>query len=184
MTPRTIALLVGSTRTGSLNVRLARAIEKLAPAHLTFKWVRMDDLPFYNADLEGDRPDTVKRFVSEVESADAVCIVTPEYNRSIPAVLKNAIDWGSKPNDRNVWKDTVVAMTGATPGSTGTALAQQDLRKMLAIANAVVMPGEVYITFKTPDMIDDQGVVADDRVRPFLQAFVERFAALVERMAA
>jgi len=176
-------MLVGSIRRESINLRLARAIERLAPASLGFEWVRMDDMPFYNADLEADRPEPVRRFVAAIEAADAVCIVTPEYNRSIPALLKNAIDWGSKPADRNVWRDRVVAMTGASPGAIGTAVAQQHLRQTLSILSAVVMPGETYISFKTPDMIDAEGHVADDSVRGFLTAFIGRFAKLIDRMA-
>ncbi|WP_134726440.1 NADPH-dependent FMN reductase [Paracoccus luteus] len=182
MSQFTVAMLVASTRTGSINVRLAKAIEALAPETLSFNWVQMDDLPFYHGDLEGDRPAAVRRFVSEIEAADAVCIVTPEYNRSIPAVLKNAIDWGSKPGDRNVWRDKVVAMSGTSPGGIGTAVGQQHLRQILSILNAVVVPGEVYVTFKTPDMIDAAGNVADDSVRDFIAAFAKRFEALIRRM--
>lgn len=182
MSQFTVAMLVASTRQGSINMRLAKAIEALAPESLSFTWVQMDDLPFYDGDLEGDRPAAVRRFVSQIEGADAVCIVTPEYNRSIPAVLKNAIDWGSKPADRNVWRDKVVAMTGTSPGGIGTAVAQQHLRQILSILSAVVVPGEVYITFKTPDMIDESGTVADDSVRDFVAAFTRRFEALIRRM--
>jgi chromate reductase len=176
-------MLVGSLRRESINLRLARAIERLAPESLRFEWVRIDDLPFYNADLEPDRPEPVRRFVAAIDAVDAVCIVTPEYNRSLPAVVKNAIDWGSKPPDRNVWRDRVVAMTGASPGAIGTAVAQQHLRQTLAILSAVVLPGETYITIKTPDMIDAEGNIADDSVRGFLAAFAERFAKLIDRMA-
>lgn len=178
-----VAILVGSNRKHSLNVRLARAIENNAPASLRFNWVKMDDLPFYNADLENERPASVQRFVSEINAADAVCFVTPEYNRSIPAVVKNAIDWGSKPADQNVWHDKTIAMAGTSPGSIGTALAQQHLRQILSILNGIVMPGEVYITFKSPDLIDEGGNVTDDRVRGFIAAFVQRFANLIERLA-
>jgi chromate reductase len=177
-------MLVGSIRRESINLRLARAIEQLAPANLRFERVRMDDMPFYNADLEADRPEPVRRFVAAIEAVYAVCIVTPEYNRSIPGLVKNAIDWGSKPADRNVWRDRVIGMTGASPGAIGTALAQQHLRQTLSILGATVLPGEVYISFKTPDMIDAEGHIADDSVRGFLTAFIGRFAKLIDRMAA
>jgi chromate reductase len=178
-----VAMLVGSIRRESINLRLARAIERLAPASLRLDWIRMDDMPFYNADLEADRPAPVRSFVAAIEAVDAICIVTPEYNRSIPGLLKNAIDWGSKPADRNVWRNRVIAMTGASPGAIGTAVAQQHLRQTLSILGAIVMPGETYISFKTPDMIDAEGVIADDSVRGFVAAFVERFAKLIDRMA-
>jgi chromate reductase, NAD(P)H dehydrogenase (quinone) len=177
-----VAMLVASTRKGSINERLARAVERTAPATLHFKRVHFDMLPFYNGDLEGNRPDSVNDFVNRIRQADAVCIVTPEYNRSIPAVLKNAIDWGSKPNDSNVWRDKVIAMTGASNGGIGTAVGQQHLRQILAILGAVVLPGEAYISFKTPDMIDADGSVSDDSVRNFIAGFASRFAKLAEHM--
>jgi chromate reductase len=179
-----VAMLVGSTRKGSINDRLARAIERTAPKNLVFTRVPMDTMPFYNADLEGNRPDSVNSFVSAIQESHAVCMVTPEYNRSIPAVLKNAIDWGSKPTEQNVWRDKVIAMTGTSPGAIGTAVGQQHLRQILAILHAHVLPGETYVSFKTPDMIDGDGNVADDSVKVFLENFGARFAKLVERMRA
>ncbi|WP_439135752.1 NADPH-dependent FMN reductase [Pseudomaricurvus sp.] len=175
-----VAMLVGSTRQGSLNQRLARAIEKLAPQSLKFNWVQMDDMPFYNADLEEDRPAAVKRFVKEIQAADAICIVTPEYNRSIPAVLKNAIDWGSKPPEDNVWNNKPIAMAGTSPGAAGTALAQSHLRQILPILGSHILPGEVYITFKSPDLIDENGTVNDDSVQGFIAGLPERFAEFID----
>ncbi len=183
MTERRIAMLVGSLRAQSTNLRLARAIEKLAPDNLRFGYVKMDDLPFYNGELEGDRPANVRRFADAIRAADAICCTTPEYNRSIPAVLKNAIDWGSKPPADNVWRDKVFAMTGASPGGIGTAIAQQHLRQILAIQGCIVMPGEAYISFKTPDMILEDGTVTDPSVAAFLTAFAARFAGLIDKMA-
>lgn len=179
-----VAMLVASTRTGSINARLARAIERTAPKTLVFRRVPMDQMPFYNGDLEENRPDCIRAFVDSIEESDAVCIVTPEYNRSIPAVLKNAIDWGSKPATRNIWRDKVIAMCGASPGTVGTAVGQQHLRQILAILHAIVLPGEAYISFKTPDMIDADGYVADNSVRGFLELFGSRFAKLVEQVRA
>lgn len=183
MTTFTVAMLAASLRAQSINVRLGRAIERYAPGTLRFAWVRMDEMPFYNFDLEGARPASVTAFTDAIRAADAVCCVTPEYNRSIPALLKNAIDWGSKPADRNVWRDKVVAMTGTSPGGIGTAVGQQHLRQILAIQGAIVMPGEAYISFKTPDMIAEDGAIADESVRGFVTAFADRFARLVAKMA-
>ena len=179
-----VALLVASTRTGSINLRLARAIARTAPKTLVFRPVPMDQMPFYNYDLEEKRPDPVNVFVKRIEEADAVCIVTPEYNRSIPAVLKNAIDWGSKPNARNIWRDKVVAMSGASPGGIGTAVGQLHLRQILSVLGAIVLPGETYVSFKTPEMIDADGNVADESTKDFLANFGGRFAKLIERMRA
>lgn len=182
MTDISVAMLVASTRTGSINRRLARAIERLAPAGMTFFDVPMYDMPFYNGDLESDRPASVRTFTQAIARADAVSIVTPEFNRSIPASIKNAIDWGSKPLTENIWKDKVVGMTGTSPGAIGTAIGQQHLRQILSILGSFVLPGEVYISFKTPDMIDDDGNVADKGVEDFIRAYVERLHAYILRM--
>ena len=183
MTTFTVAMLAASPRKQSINVKLARAIERYAPDSLRFTWVRMDEMPFYNGDLEGNRPASVTAFTDAIRAADAVCCVMPEYNRSLPAVLKNAIDWGSKPIDANVWRDKVVAITGTSPGAIGTAVGQQHLRQILSVIGAHVMPGEAYISFKTPDMIDDEGNIADESLRAFVTAFAARFAGLVAKLA-
>ncbi|HEY0941950.1 MAG TPA: NADPH-dependent FMN reductase [Steroidobacter sp.] len=184
MTSIRVAMLVASARTGSINRRLAKAIECLSPAGMRYFEVPMYEMPFYHGDLEADRPRSVRDFTDAIAAADAVSIVTPEFNRSIPAVLKNAIDWGSKPLGANVWKDKVIAMTGASPGAIGTAVGQQHLRQILSILGGLVLPGEVYISFKSPDMIDDGGRVADKNVEDFLRAYAERFHAFVMRMRA
>lgn len=183
MTQKSVAMLVASLRRESINLKLAKAVERYAPQSLRFDYVRMEDMPYYNGDLEGQRPESVRLFTDSIRAADAVCCVTPEYNRSIPALLKNAIDWGSKPPAENVWKDKVLAMTGASPGGIGTAVAQQHLRQILAIQGCIVMPGETYVSFKTPDMIQPDGSIADEGVREFIAAFGARLAALIERMA-
>ncbi|WP_158969428.1 NADPH-dependent FMN reductase [Chachezhania sediminis] len=183
MSRKSIAMLVGSIRKQSINLRLAKAIQLYAPASMAFRYIRMDDMPFYNGDLEPDRPDAVRNFTNAIREADGVCCVTPEYNRSIPALLKNAIDWGSKPPSENVWNGKVFAMTGASPGSIGTAIGQQHLRQIMAVQGSIVMPGETYISFRTPEMISEDGVIADQDLRDFIAAFAERFAQLIDRMA-
>lgn len=182
MTELTVAMLLGSLRAESINLRLARAIERYAPVGTAFRWLKMDDMPFYNGDLEDNRPAPVRRFVQQMMAVDGACIVAPEYNRSIPALIKNAVDWGSKPPRENVWRDRVVAMTGASPGGIGTAVGQQHLRQILAVQGAVVMPGETYITFRTPDMISAEGEIADDSVRGFITDFSARFVSLIRKM--
>jgi chromate reductase, NAD(P)H dehydrogenase (quinone) len=129
-----VATIVGSNRRESINRRLADALTRLGESEaFEFEFVRIDDLPMYSYDLEGARPPAVVRFTNEVAAADAALFVAPEHNRSIPAVLKNAIDWGSKPNDRNVWRGKPVAITGTSPGALGTAVGQQHLRQILGI---------------------------------------------------
>jgi len=176
-----VGIIVGSNRRESINRRLAKALAKLASDRLDFAWIRIDDLPMYNQDLEADRPSVVHRFTAEVAQVPALLFVTPEHNRSLPAVLKNAIDWGSKPTDRNVWRGKVAAITGTSFGAIGTAVGQQHLRQILGILGVLVMGGEAYISFR-PDPVDDDGNFLDDSKRAFCKAYMDQFAALVTRL--
>jgi chromate reductase, NAD(P)H dehydrogenase (quinone) len=178
-----VAVIVGSNRRESINRKLAGALVRLAGDRIEAHFIRIDDLPMYNLDLEPNRPATVNRFTQEVAGADALLVVTPEFNRSIPAVLKNAIDWGSKPMDRNVWKGKVAAITGTSPGAIGTAVGQQHLRQILGILGSLVVGGEAYITFK-PDLIDERGEIANEGTRAFLQTFTDNFLAVVTKLSA
>src|SRR5262249_44861165 len=118
-----------------------------------------------------------------IEAADGVLVVTPEHNRSVPTVLKNAIDWAARPYGQNSWAGKVVAIAGTSPGAIGTALAQQHLRQILGSSlGALVMGGEAYISFK-PGLIDDAGEIADESTQNFLKNFVDRFATLVGRLS-
>jgi len=175
-------IIVGSNRRESINRRLALALEKLAADRLDFTWIRIDDLPMYNQDLEGHRPPVVDRFTAEVASMVAILFVSPEHNRSVTAVLKNAIDWGSKPTDRNVWRGKIAAITGTSFGAIGTAVGQQHLRQILAILGMTVMGGEAYISFR-PDPVDNEGNFLDDSKRAFCQAYMNQFADLVDKLA-
>jgi chromate reductase len=177
-----IAVVVGSNRRESLNRKLAEALARLGADKSGFSLVRIDDLPLYNQDLETDLPASVVRFKAEIEAADGVLVVTPEHSRSIPALLKNAIDWGARPWGRNSWTGKPAAITGTSPGAIGTAVAQQHLRHVLGVLGMLVMGGEAYITFK-PDLVDAKGAVADESTRAFLQGFVDQFAGLVARFS-
>jgi len=173
-----IAVIVGSNRRESINRKLARALIKLGAGKFDAQLVRIDDLPMFNQDLEGNLPAEVVRYKGELARADGVLIVTPEHDRSIPAVLKNAIDWGARPYGKNSWADKPAFVTGTSPGAIGSALAQQHLRSVMTGLGMILIGGEAYITFKS-NLIDDQGNVGDDGTRTFLQGFVDRFAALV-----
>jgi chromate reductase len=178
-----VAIVVGSNRRESINLKLALGLAKLAEGKLVTRIAQIDDLPMYNQDHENPLPASVQRFKSEIERADAVLFVTPEHNRSIPAVLKNAIDWGARPYGQSSWAGKLVAIAGASPGGTGAALAQQHLRQVLGgFLGAHVIGGEVYITFK-PGLIDDGGHIADESSRQFLQVFIDRFAAFAIQYA-
>ena len=175
-----LAIVVGSNRRESINRQLAEAIAKLLPETFKVSFPKIDDLPLYNLDLEGDRPASVNRFTDEIRAADAVLIVTPEHNRSLPAVLKNAIDWGSKPMDQNVWFDKPVAITGTSPGAIGTAVAQQHLRQIMGILGSVVLGGEAYLQFNE-GLITEAGEIGENSHR-FVQGYMNRFVSLVERL--
>jgi chromate reductase len=177
-----IAVIVGSNRRESINRRLAAALAKLGAGRFDAKIVRIDDLPMYNQDNEAPLPPEVARFKDEVAKADGVLIVTPEHDRSMPAVLKNAIDWGARPYGKNSWVDKPTFITGTSPGVIGSALAQQHLRNVLVSLGAFLLGGEAYITFK-PNFVDDQDNIADESAKKFLQGFIDRFATLVERLA-
>lgn len=184
MTRLTIGVLVGSMRKDSLNRRLAKAFVKLAPDTLDFVWIRIDDLPFYNQDLEPDRTAEVRRFTDEVRPCNGILAVMPEYNRSIPALLKNAIDWGSKPITENVWLGKTAALAGISPGQFATAVGQQHLRQVLGVLGAVVMGGECYIKWTGNDFISVDGDVADESTAAFLKAYIGRFSELATKLAA
>ena len=180
--PFDVAVIVGSNRRESINRKLAEALVKLTPSSLNCRFVQIDDLPMYNGDIEPDRPDSVKRFTAEVAKADGLLIVMPEHNRSLPAVLKNAIDWGSKPMDANVWRDKPTFITGTSPGAIGTAVGQQHLRQILGVCGSSVLGGEAYVQFK-PYLIDADGTLTNDSTRAFLQGHVDRFSALVTALS-
>ena len=177
-----VAVIVGSNRRESINRRLAQALTKLGADKFAFSFVQIDDLPIYNQDLEAELPKSVARFKSEIAAADGLLFVTPEHNRSIPTVLKNAIDWGARPYGQNSWNGKPAAITGTSPGAIGAAIAQQHLRQVLGNLGVLVMGGEAYVSFK-PGLIDADGAIADESARKFLQGFVDQFATLVDRFA-
>ena len=177
-----VAVIVGSNRRDSINRKLARALVKMADGKLTASFIQIDDLPMYSQDMENPLPASVSRFKAELERADALLFVTPEHNRSLPAVLKNAIDWGTRPYGRNSWAGKPAAIIGASPGAIGSALAQQHLRQVMGDLGALVMGGEAYMAFR-PELIDATDSVTDAGTAKFLQSFVDRFAALAARLA-
>ena len=177
-----IAAIVGSTRRESINRQLAEALARLGADKLAVTIVPIGDLPLYNQDLEAPLPETVKRFKSEIAAADGVLFVTPEHSRSIPAVLKNAIDWGSRPWGQNSWAGKTAAITGTSPDAIATAVAQQHLRQVMGDLGVLVMGGEAYIGFK-PGLVDADHNITDESTRAFLQNFVDQFASLVAALA-
>jgi chromate reductase len=178
-----VAVIVGSNRRDSINRKLAQALIRLGAGTFDAHIARIDDLPIYNQDHEGNLAPEILRFKDELASADGILIVTPEHNRSIPTVLKNAIDWGARPWGKNNWAGKPVLLAGTSPGALGAALAQVQLRQVLgASLGALVFGGEIYVTFKQ-GLIDDHGNIGDESTKKFLQDFVDRFADLVSRLA-
>ena len=176
-----IVVIVGSLRRESINRKLAQALAKLAKPGTQFTFSKIDDLPLFSQDLEPSPPASVTRLKGEIEAADGVLIVTPEYNRSIPGVLKNAIDWASRPYGKNSFDGKPTAAIGTAMGNIGTAAAQQHLRSILAYLNVVLMgQPEGYIVFKQ-GLVDDSHVITDENVRKFLQTYMDKFGAWVER---
>ncbi|MEO8670460.1 MAG: NAD(P)H-dependent oxidoreductase [Tahibacter sp.] len=174
-----VAVLVGSLRQDSFNRRLARAVEKLAPAGFAFEHVRIDDLPLYSQDFDASYPPTATRLKQDIESADALLFVTPEYNRSIPGVLKNALDIASRPSGKNSFAGRPGAVMGTSIGAAGTALAQQHLRNVLAYLDVPLLAQpEIFIQFKD-DLIAADGTIGNDKTVKFLQDFVDRYVAWI-----
>jgi chromate reductase len=177
-----IAVIVGSNRRDSINRKLAQALVRLGAGKFDAAFARIDDLPMYNQDNESALPPEVVRFKNEIAQADGVLVVTPEHDRSIPAVLKNAIDWGARPWGKSSWPRKPAFITGTSPGAIGSALAQQHLRSVMTGLGMILLGGEAYVTFKS-DLIDEHGNIGDDGTKKFLADFVDRFADLVSRLA-
>ena len=177
-----VAIIVGSNRRDSINRKLARALAKLGADKFEASFVRIDDLPMFNQDLEGNLPEEVVRFKSELANADGILIVTPEHDRSIPALLKNAVDWGARPYGKNSWNGKPGFITGTSPRAIGSALAQQHLRSVMLGLGMTLQGGEAYVTFK-PDLVDDDSNISDEGTRKFLQEFLNKFASLVVRLS-
>ncbi|MFA6266552.1 MAG: NADPH-dependent FMN reductase [Pseudolabrys sp.] len=178
-----LGVIVGSNRKESINRKLALALVRLGGESFEATLIQIDDLPMYNQDFETPVPAPVARFKGEVEASDALLFVTPEHSRSIPALLKNAIDWGARPWGKTSWPDKPAAVTGTSGGVISTAVAQQHLRAVLGDQGLHVIGGEAYILFK-PELIDATHDVTDENVRGFLKAFIDRFAAFAGRLAA
>jgi chromate reductase len=177
-----VAVINGSLRKDSINRKLALAIAKLAAGKLDLQLVDIADLPLYNQDLEADFPAAATRVKTAIAAADAVLFVTPEHSRSIPAALKNVIDWVSRPYGKSNWAGKPGAIVGTSGGQVGTAIAQDHLRTM-AVAQGVALMGrpEVYFIYKE-GVFDADHNVTDPAARQVLIGFVDAFAAWLDRL--
>lgn len=177
-----VGYIVGSLSSTSINRVLATALIRLAPDDLEFVEIPIADLPLYSPDFDSDYPPAARALKEAIAGVQALLFVTPEYNRSIPGALKNAIDWASRPWGQNSFDHVPAAVIGATPGQLGTALAQQSLRGVLSYCNARQMTSpEAYIKF-VPDAYGPDGEVSDESTREFLTAFMAEFRDHVARV--
>lgn len=177
-----VGYFVGSLAKGSINRKLARALVRLAPADLEMREIPFGDLPLYSYDYDADYPEVARGFKAAIADVDAVLFVTPEYNRSIPGSLKNAIDWASRPYGQNSFTRKPSAIIGTSPGSIGTAVGQQHLKSILSFCNSPMMNAiEAYIQF-TPDLISDGGDVVIASTEEFLRNYMVEFRNFIERV--
>ena len=175
-----VAILVGSLRKDSLNLKLAKAVSVLAP-ELHCDFVPLADLPMYNDDLWDNPPKAVADFKERIRKNDAVLFVTPEYNRSIPPVLKNAIDWGSRPKDDTIWTGKPGAVIGSSPGVIGAAVAQSHLRYVAGVVGIALLPlPEVYFSFKQ-DTVGPDFRFQKQETSDFISGFVMKFEEWIRR---
>ena len=176
-----IAVVVGSLRKDSFNRKLANAIVKLAPPEFSFQQAKINDLPLYNQDDDANQAESVKRLKNEIKSAQGILFVTAEYNRSIPGVLKNAIDHASRPYGQSAWAGKPAGILGASTGVIGTAMAQQHLRNILAALNVPTLcQPEAFIQVKE-GFFDEAGNIGADS-KQFLQNWMDRYVAWVKKM--
>lgn len=181
---RSVAVLVGSLRAQSINRITARALARVAEGSLDFDFVEIGDLPLYNEDLwqDGRGPAPVERMKAQVATADAVLLVSPEYNRAVPGVLCNALDWGSRPSGTSVWSRKPAACVGASQGAIGTAAAQVHLKARMVTLGMVAMGHpEFYLRFE-PKKYAEDGSVQDESLRKFLKTYMDAFARHIERL--
>lgn len=177
-----VGYLVGSLSSTSINRQLASALVRLAPKELTMTEIPIRDLPLYSQDYDADYPPVARAFKKAIADCDAVLFVTPEYNRSIPGCLKNAIDWASRPWGQNSFAQKPSGVIGTSPGSIGTAVAQSHLRGVLCFCNSPLMNNvEAYIHFK-PGLITAEGEMTDESTAKFLRNYMTEFQSFVQRV--
>lgn len=178
-----VAVIVGSLRKDSINRKLAHEVVKLNAPGLNFRFIEIGDLPLYNFDFEDSPPPAVMKFREQVAAAQAYLFISPEYNRSVPGVLKNAIDVGSRPMGHNNWGKKPAGLFGATTGAIGTAVMQAHARDVLAAVGVTIFSGpEVYLTIK--DGFYTENGDLNDGTKKFLQGWMDGYTAFVKKMVA
>jgi len=179
-----IGYFVGSLASGSINRTLSKALIRLAPGDLEFTEIPIRDLPLYSYDYDADFPPAGRALKEAIEGSDGILFVSPEYNRSIPGALKNAIDWGSRPWGTNSFARKPTGIIGASPGSIGTAVMQSSMRAVLSFLDAPQLNApEAYVKF-SPDVFGSDGEVKDESTEAFLRHYMEEYCAFVQRVLA
>ncbi|GAO01658.1 NADPH-dependent FMN reductase [Anaeromyxobacter sp. PSR-1] len=182
MTSYKVGYFVGSLSSTSINRMLAKALVRLAPPELKFEEIPIKDLPLYSQDHDADYPPVARAFKKAIAECDALLFVTPEYNRSIPGGLKNAIDWASRPWGQNSFARKPSGVIGTSPGAIGTAVAQSHLRGVLCFCNSPLMNNmEAYIQFR-PGMITPEGQVTEESTEAFLRNYLNELHAFIVRV--
>jgi chromate reductase len=177
-----VGYFVGSLSSTSINRVLSKALIRLAPDDLEFTEIPIGNLPLYSPDYDADYPPEARALKEAVTGSDAILFVSPEYNRSIPGALKNAIDWASRPWGENSFDNMPAAVIGASIGQIGTAMAQQSLRGVLSFCNARQMTTpEAYIQY-SPEIFTDEGDVTSEATREFLRNYMTEFRIYIERV--
>lgn len=178
----TVGYIVGSLSAESINRTLSKALISVAPEDLEFTEIAIGDLPLYNRDLDSDYPPAARALKQAIADSQAILFITPEYNRSIPGALKNAIDWASRPWGENSFDHVPTAVIGASPGGIGTAVAQQSLRGVMSFCNARQMTApEAYIQFK-PEAYGENGEIKDEDLKGVLTEFMQEFRDHIARV--
>jgi chromate reductase len=180
----TIGYLVGSLASGSINRILSKALIRLAPEELEFTEIPIRSLPLYSPDFDADYPPEGRALKEAIEAADGILFISPEYNRSIPGALKNAIDWGSRPWGTNSFARKPTGIVGASPGGIGTAVMQSSMRSVLSFLDAPQLNSpEAYVRFD-PEVFSAEGEVGNSDTEDFLRHYMEEYAAFVARVLA
>ncbi len=180
--PRKVAVIVGSLRAASLNRMAARALIRLAPAALQLEMVEIGQLPLYNQDLDAEPPQSWEEFRARIRASDAVLFVTPEYNRSVPAALKNAIDVASRPYGDNAWQGKPAGVVSVSPSRLGGFAANQHLRQSLVVFDMPVLQQPEAYWGLAGDFFDEAGEVKSEATLKLMQRFIDAYAAWVEKI--
>jgi chromate reductase len=182
MTNQKVGYFIGSLAKNSINRTLSKALINVAPPHMEFTEIPIRDLPLYSYDYDDDYPPEARALKEAIASMDAILFVTPEYNRSIPGGLKNAIDWASRPWGQNSFARKPSAVIGTSPGAIGTAVAQQSLKSVMSFCNSPLMNAvEAYIQFR-PGLFTESGEITDSETEGFLRNYMQEFHEFIARV--